>query len=109
MIQYKPTKWGFKLWVVADMSGYILDFDVYVGKAEKYSGDGLAHDVIMKLLQLYWFQGYEVFIDNFYTSAILLQHLLDVCAAGTLCTDHRGVPPTVVQLKFHMQTTKSKP
>ena len=68
----KPTtcKWGFKWWVVADMSGYTLDFDVYVGKAEKYSGDCLAHDVIMNFLQPYWFQGYEVIIDNFYTSPI---------------------------------------
>lgn len=87
---------------------YTLDFNVYVGKAEKYSGDGLAHDVVMKLLQPYWFQGYEVFVDNFYTSQILFQHLLsvEVCATGTLRTDRRGVPPAVVQLKTHMQTTK---
>ena len=28
----KPVKWGFKLWVIANPSGYTLDFNVYTGK-----------------------------------------------------------------------------
>ena len=29
----KPTKWGMKLWVVADtVTGYTYDFEVYTGK-----------------------------------------------------------------------------
>jgi len=35
LIQYmknKPCKWGFKYWVIADTSGYTLDFDLYTGK-----------------------------------------------------------------------------
>ena len=35
LIQYmrnKPTKCGFKLWVIADPTGYTIDFDVYTGK-----------------------------------------------------------------------------
>jgi len=38
LIQYmrnKPTKWGFKLWAIADPSGYTLDFNVYTGKDKK--------------------------------------------------------------------------
>ena len=31
-IKDKPTKWGFKLWVLADsQSGYTVDFNVYTG------------------------------------------------------------------------------
>ena len=30
----KPTKWGVKLWVLADCdNGYTIDFNVYIGKA----------------------------------------------------------------------------
>lgn len=50
MIQYmkdKPTKWGFKVWVVADMSGYTTDFNVHTDKFEQYSDYGLSHDVVM--------------------------------------------------------------
>ena len=33
-IKDKPTKWGIKLWVLADSSnGYTVDFDVYIGRA----------------------------------------------------------------------------
>ena len=64
MIQYmkdKPTKWGFNVWVIADMSGYTTDFNVYTGKFEQYSDYGLSHNVVIKLLEPFWFQGYEVF------------------------------------------------
>ena len=71
MIQYmkdKLTKWGFKVWVVADMSGYTIDFNIYMGKSEQYSDYGLSHNVVVKLLEPFSFQGYELFVDNFYSS-----------------------------------------
>ena len=37
MVQYmrnKPIKWGVKLWVLADTTGYTADFIVYTGKDE---------------------------------------------------------------------------
>ena len=58
-IQYlpaKPTKWGIKVWVCAD-------------------ADGLAYDVVMRLLQTKFNKGYSVFVDNFYTSPNLFLHL----------------------------------
>ena len=34
----KPTKWGIKLWVLADsLNGYTCDFDVYIGKNSQSS------------------------------------------------------------------------
>ena len=34
----KPTKWGMKLWVLADsLNGYTCDFDVYIGKNSQSS------------------------------------------------------------------------
>uniref|UniRef100_A0A3B3S5R5 PiggyBac transposable element-derived protein domain-containing protein n=1 Tax=Paramormyrops kingsleyae TaxID=1676925 RepID=A0A3B3S5R5_9TELE len=47
MTQYmrnKPTKWGFKLFVLADSSnGYTVDFSVYTGKNNFPTGQGLCH------------------------------------------------------------------
>ena len=32
-IRDKPTKWGMKIWVIADATtGYTYDFEVYTGK-----------------------------------------------------------------------------
>ena len=75
-IRNKPTKWGFKYWVLADVTGYTVDFNLYLGKDEVPSGNGLGFDVVMKLIKPYSFQGYEVFFDNFYTSPLLLNELV---------------------------------
>ena len=52
-IRNKPTKWGLKMWVLADSSNaYTCDFDVCIGKAagRKVSEWGLGYDVVMKLI-----------------------------------------------------------
>ena len=41
----KPTKWGFKLFVLADSSNrYTVDFSVYTGKNNFITGQGLSYD-----------------------------------------------------------------
>lgn len=61
----KPVKWGFKLWVIADPSGYTLDFNVYTGKdTNGKSNHGLSYDVVMKLVAPFLFQGYHLYIDK---------------------------------------------
>ena len=100
-IRNKPTKWGFKFWVLADVTGYTVDFDIYLGKETQISNKGLSYDVVMKLIQPFLFQGYELYFDNFYTSPTLLSDLLkvEVPATGTLNTNRRGVPKEVVEIK----------
>ena len=50
----KPTKWGIKLWVVADavsVTGYTYDFKVYTRKTRSSpSKVGLGYDVCMNLI-----------------------------------------------------------
>ena len=94
-IKGKPTKWGIKLWVLADSSnGYTYDFDVYVGQdaAREKSAHGLGYDVVMNLIKSLLHQGYHLFIDNFYTSMQLLRDLFDlgVAATGTVSENRRG-------------------
>jgi hypothetical protein len=53
-IRDKPTKWGIKLWVVADsLNGYTYDFNIYAGKVagQVASVNGLGFDVLTKLMQ----------------------------------------------------------
>ncbi|XDV48341.1 hypothetical protein PO909_017767 [Leuciscus waleckii] len=77
MTQYmkaKPTRWGFKLFVLADSSnGYTVDFSVYTGKNNFPTGHGLSYDAVTSLLDLTFLgSGYHVYMDNFYTSPKLL-------------------------------------
>ena len=85
-IKDKPTKWGIKLRVLADTSnGYTVDFNVYIGKAAgtDVSEHGLGYDVVVTLMQNFFNQGYHLYIDNFYTSTVLVKYLLQ-----------QGVPTT---------------
>ena len=74
-IRNKPTKWGFKYWVLADASGYTVDFNLYCGRkgTQQISPNGLSFDVVMELVSPYHYQGYQVFTDNFYTSPKLFE------------------------------------
>lgn len=91
----KITKWGYKLWVLADSTtGYTVQFSVYTGKRESPSPNGLAFDVVTQLCQAYLDQGYIIYMDNFYTSTSLFLHLLErkTLACGTTRKDRRGFP-----------------
>ena len=101
-IRNKPTKWGFKYWILADPTGYTSDFNIYCGKQRTtvLSGLGLSYDVVMELIRPFQFQGYLLFLDNFYTSPALLQALktVGIGTTGTLRVSRRGVPEAVQTL-----------
>lgn len=59
-----------KLWVLADSSnGHTVDFNVYIDKAARrnVSANGLGYDVVMKLMDPFFNQGYHLYVDNFCT------------------------------------------
>ena len=93
----KPTRWGIKLWVLADSSnGYTIDFNVYIGKVagQEVSANGLGYDVVMKLMSPYFHQEYHLYVDNFYTSVTLFKDLfaMGVGATGTIRENRRDFP-----------------
>ncbi|KAM4590967.1 piggyBac transposable element-derived protein 4 [Odontesthes bonariensis] len=92
----KPTKWGFKLFVLADSSnGYTVNFSVYTGKNNFPMGHGLSYDSVMTLTDKgYLGSGYNVFMDNFYTSPKLFKDLHDAKfgACGTYRESRRDCP-----------------
>lgn len=47
----KPTKWGIKLFVLADMHGYTWKYFIYEGKTAEQLTDGLGYSAVMRLLE----------------------------------------------------------
>ena len=96
-IRNKPMKY----WVLADRSGYAVDFNIYAGKSTQRSDKGLSHDVLMELIGPFAFQGYQLFFDNFYTSPGLIKELLeyDIVSTGTQNVSRKYVPTEVVAMK----------
>ncbi|XP_030592392.1 piggyBac transposable element-derived protein 4-like [Archocentrus centrarchus] len=93
----KPTKWGLKSFVLADVNGYTVDYKLYTGKNNADSGKGLSFDVVTELVKKdYLGSGYVVYCDNFYTSPQLFHHLSQqgFGACGTYRQGRVGVPTT---------------
>ena len=102
-VQYlpkKPHKWGMKAWVLADsLNGYTWGWQLYTGKEDGRIEHGLAHRVVMDLVEddRLLGKGYIVYTDNFYSSPTLEKGF---GACGTARQDRKGIPPSVRQAKL---------
>lgn len=94
-IKNKPTRWGYKLVVLADsQTGYTWNFAVFRGK-ESNPGRGLGFESVMSLMDLEKLgTGYHLYIGDFYTSPQLFRDLqnLQLGACGTVRPNHAAFP-----------------
>ena len=92
----KPTKFGIKIWARCNDSGYLQQFEIYLGSKEtKVSPNGLYFDIVDQLTKQLRGENHQVFFDNLYTSLPLLVHLKrhGILAAGTVCANRKNLPP----------------
>ncbi|KAG8224394.1 hypothetical protein J437_LFUL016397, partial [Ladona fulva] len=74
----KPTKWGFKIWILASPHGYVLQGNVYLGKKEKRNKDMLlGSQVVINLLEKQLALNHHVYSDSFFSSVGLMNTLYD--------------------------------
>jgi hypothetical protein len=88
-VRNKPHKWGIKVFARAGSRGIVYDFKVCVGKGtvKNYSPLGVSRDVVLRLVGgLPKGQHYEVFMDYWFTSFILMCSLkeIGIFALGTV-------------------------
>ena len=96
----KPTNYGIKMWMAADSSnGYVLNFNVYLGKEGQRRIHGLGYDVVFKMLTPFMNKHYHVFFDNFFSSVKLLGHLeaQNTYACATVRTNQKELPSCAQQ------------
>lgn len=88
------------MWTLCEsITGYCLQFLIYTGKVENQSGEvqaehGLTYRVVFDLMEHYFYKGYMVYLDNFYTSYQLFIDLLShgTGACGTVRSNRFGFP-----------------
>ncbi|KAL9978523.1 hypothetical protein ACROYT_G016049 [Oculina patagonica] len=93
----KPTKYGIKVWMAADASnGFVINFSVYLGSdGQIRRRHGLGYDVVMDMARPFLRRKHHVFFDNFFSSPVLLEHLLDqqTYACSTVRCTRKDLPP----------------
>ena len=97
----KPTKFGIKVWVLAEAkTGYVLSLQVYTGAETGSEKGGLGKRVVMDLMHPYQGKNHLLYIDNFYTSPGLLIDLLSkgIYCTGTVRSNRKGFPQGLVPL-----------
>lgn len=82
-------------------SGYVWDLDVYTGKSGHDPHKGLAHHVVRKLVQDFEGKGFNLFVDNWYSSPQLFEELAEekILACGTVRANRKGLPKDIMNVK----------
>ena len=95
-IKTKPIRFGFKLWRLCSILGYIVQFEPYTGAGDvRYRELGVGGSVVADLLSGLPEYPWHVTFDNYFTNLNLMTHLKDrgIGAVGTLRADRRkGCP-----------------
>lgn len=85
-IKGKPIRFGYKLWVAADPSGYVHHVEPYCGNSTRLSDTGLGQgsNVVLGLVEhMQLKKGTKLYFDNLFTSVGLLNILSEKNLGGT--------------------------
>ncbi|XP_018562168.1 piggyBac transposable element-derived protein 4-like [Anoplophora glabripennis] len=90
----KPIKRGYKVWVRADSTGYMCEFQIYTGKADQVTEKNLGHRVVMDLTRKLVDKNHKVFFDNYFNSVQLQRKLQSdkIHSCGTIRKGRKHFP-----------------
>lgn len=94
-IPSKPAKYGIKVWWVCDSkNSYPLHGQIYTGQRATGREVNQGERVVKDLVSRFHGSGRNITMDNFFTTANLLEHLLslNLTAVGTVRKNKRFVP-----------------
>ncbi|CAH1974181.1 unnamed protein product [Acanthoscelides obtectus] len=90
----KPIKRGYKVWVLADKTGYCWNFEIYTGKVGNETEKNLGARVVKSLTAQVINKNHRIYFDNFFSSVKLMQDLLDLklFATATVNPNRKDLP-----------------
>lgn len=90
----KPVKRGYKVWMLADSSGYCLNFEIYTGKTGNEVEQNLGARVVKRMTSEIANKNHKVFFDNFFTGVPLMEELRQqqLYACGTVNSTRKKLP-----------------
>ena len=92
-IKNKPIRWGIKLWVLCEgKTGYVFNFQVYLGKEGGHVEQHLARRVVKHLVLPVENKFDHLYMDNFNCEPHLFLELerKQVLACGTIRANQKG-------------------
>jgi len=102
----KPEKWGLRLYLLCDSSGYVWRAKVYKGKED--SQENYTTLLTLSFIEGLENRGHKLFIDDFYTSPTLLFELekKGIALIGIVKPNRKSLPTTHKSLKLEPNQTK---
>lgn len=97
----KPIKRGYKVWIRADSSGYVCQFQIYTGRIADASEKDLGGRVVRDLTRVLIGKGHHVYFDNYFNSVDLQKDLqLDyIYSCGTVKQGRKNLPRDIINDK----------
>ena len=103
----KRHKYGVKLYMLCEHTGYVWKFLVYCVIMDPPSDFGHAETVVVKLMEKLFDRGQAVYVNNFYASVPLAKALLNrktvICV--TLRKNKKHLPKNFVSTKLEKDST----
>ncbi|XP_055918585.1 piggyBac transposable element-derived protein 4-like [Eupeodes corollae] len=97
----KPIKRGYKVWIRANESAYISEFQIYTGRSSDSVELNLGARVVKDLTQKLIGKGHHVFFDNFFNSVQLQKDLKNqtIYSCGTVRANRKNLPTDLLNDK----------
>ncbi|XP_067934961.1 piggyBac transposable element-derived protein 4-like [Watersipora subatra] len=114
--QYIPKKrarFGMKGYVLAESdTGYVCQYSLYQGRDRENAdiSQGVAHRIVLDMMDGFLNNGHELVMDNWYTSPQLLKELYErgTYAYGTLRSNRKHVPKDIKNFTSNQPLAKGQ-